>query len=234
MAYGRFDVPKERLTLGADQVLEYSAAAQKHYRPDYPYHNWNHALSVASGTEIIASKLEDRGLTIAKGALAIASAWHDAGYHENHTAKGFDTKELYSAALLEEYLSDKPVGDFEKSLMLKAIIATHNGHDELRTPYELVLHRADIANIGGPLDEFIESSIKLWREHQHITDLSIDWEEHVYNSAKFIEFTAQEHDHESIKHLIDPQDTTLDVNDLPFSATAQNNLTYIQEHEINL
>lgn len=234
MAFGRFDVPKERLTLTDDQTLEYSQAAQQYYRPDYLYHNWNHALAVASGTEIIADKLEARGLTIAKRAIAVASAWHDAGYHENHIAKGFETKELYSAALLDEYLRDKPVGEFEKSLMRQAIIATYSGHSELRTPYELILHRADIANIGGPLDEFVDSNVKLWREHQVTTGDSIDWDEHVKNSAKFIEFTAEEHDHESIKHLIDPEDTTLDVNDLPFRTTALRNLEYIQEHESNL
>ena len=51
MAYGRFGVPENFLTLTTDQVAEYSAAAQVHYRADYPYHNWNHAMAVASGTK---------------------------------------------------------------------------------------------------------------------------------------------------------------------------------------
>ena len=232
MAYGRFDTPKQLITLEADQVLEYAAAAQKHYRPDYQYHNWEHALSVASGTEIIAQKLRTRGITVAQGALAVAAAWHDAGYHEDHTSAGFHTKEGYSAALLEEFLEDKPVGIFEKTLMLKSIIATYSGHAELRMPYELILHRADIANIGGPTDEFISNTIKLWHEQQLITGNKIPWLKFIEGSAHFVRLTATEHDEESLAHLIDPEDTTLDVNDLPFRIAALENLEKLASYEM--
>jgi len=231
MAYGRFDVPKDFITLTPDQVAEYSADAQKHYRSDYPYHNWNHALDVASGTEIISDKLRTHGLTIASGALAVAAAWHDAGYHEDHTAKGFETKEQYSAYLLDEYLEGKSVSDTERLLMRNAIIATWAKHPELRTPYELIMHRADIANIGGPSDEFILNSIHLWEEYRMTGDASLSWEEYVKGAGGFIMFTATEHDHESLKHFIDPADNTVDVNDLPFSTTALSNLEILRTTE---
>jgi hypothetical protein len=231
MAYGRFDVPKEFLTLTADQVEEYSAAARVHYRADYPYHNWNHALVVASGTEIIARKLERKGQTIATGALAVAAAWHDAGYHENHLAKGFTTKEEYSAALLDEFLEHKHVSDWERSMMSKVIIATWSQYDGPRTPYELILHRSDVANIGGPRDEFIQNSLLLREESLHIVGKIALWDDYVKGAGVFIEFTADEHDDESLFHFIDPLDTTLDVNDLPFKQTALANLEALRDFE---
>ena len=231
MAYGRFDVPKEKLTLTGDQVFEYATAAERHYRPDYPYHNWNHALSVVSGIEAISTKLERRGLTIAKGALAVAAAWHDAGYHEDHRAKGFATKEAYSAALLDDYLTDKPVGEWERDMMLSAISATFAHHPEMRTPYDLILHRADIANIGGPTSEFLENSHLLWSESRLITGKPIAWIEHVHHAAQFIRSTALEHDHESLHHYLDTNDTTVDVYDLPFSIQALKNIEALEAHD---
>jgi len=231
MAFGRFEVFKRDLTLTPDQVLEYSAQAQKQYRPDFDYHNWDHALAVTYGTEVIATKLEARGLVIAKGALAVAAAWHDAGYHEDHLAKGFKTKELYSAALLDDFLEDKPVGELEKAIMRSAIIATWAGHTDLRTPYELILHRSDIANIGGPTDEFIENSLKLRKETELITGKPLNWQKYVDGAAGFITATVNEHDHESIKHLIDIKDTTIDVHDTPFGEQALKNLKALKRFD---
>ena len=231
MAYGRFGVPENFLTLTTDQVAEYSAAAQVHYRADYPYHNWNHAMAVASGTESISNKLERKGLIIAKGALAVAAAWHDAGYHENHLSKGFDTKEEYAAVLLDQFLDNKLVGDWERSMMSKAIIATWANYEGPRSPYELILHRADIANIGGPTDEFIENSLRLREESFYTVGKVPPWEEYVKGAGNFIEMTADEHDHESLYHYIDPQDTTLDVNDVPFKHAALINLKALQEFD---
>ena len=231
MAFGRFEVFKRDLTLTSDQVLEYSAQAEKHYRPDLAYHNWNHALDVAYGTEVISTKLEARGLTVAKGALAVAAAWHDAGYHEDHKAKGFETKELYSAALLDEFLANKPIGDLERAIMRTAIIATWAGHKELRKPYELILHRSDIANIGGPTDEFIKNSVQLHNETEFITGKTVSWQKYVDGAASFIESTAKEHNHESTKHFIDIKDTTIDVHDMPFSEQALLNLEILKRFE---
>ena len=232
MAFGRFDVDPGLLSLTPDQVMEYSAAAARHYSPDYDYHGLNHALETASGTEVIAEKLESRGLTIAKGALAVAAAWHDAGYHENHIAKGFKTKEEYSAALLEKYLEDKPVGEWERTMMSRSIIATWAGHTALRTPYELILHRSDIANIGGPTDEFINHSINLWHETTYVTGKPLSWQQYTSGAAKFIEMTVDEHDRESLRHFIDTSDTTIDVNKMVFRTQAYRNLAALDELEM--
>lgn len=232
MAYGRFGVESSHITLTPEQVLEYSSAAFKHYTPDYDYHNWDHALSVAGGTEAITTKLESKGVVTARGAMAIAATWHDAGYHEDHTSKGFTTKEEYSAALLEEYLSNKPVSDLEKSIMLQSIIATWANYPDHRSPHQLILHRADIANIGGPTDEFIENSIKLWRESQHISGKKIPWQKYVDGASHFIELTYTEHDDESLHNFIDPEDTTLDVNDTPFAMQALVNIKALREIEV--
>ena len=231
MAYGRFDVPKDWITLTPDQVAEYSTAAEGHYRPDFQYHGWGHALDVAHGTEVISDKLQSRGYTIVKGALAIAGAWHDAGYHEDHMQKGFDTKEEYSASLLEKYLENRPMGEFERAIALNAIVATWSGFEGARTPYELILHRADIANIGGPEDEFLANSVKLWQERILTSGKQIAWDEYVADAVVFIAETIEEHDQESLHHFIDPSETVLDVNEGVFKDAAYRNMGVLLKYD---
>jgi len=228
MDFTRFNAPAHHTLLTPEQVIEYSAAAEKYYTVDYAYHNWDHAQAVVEGTNIITGKLEAKNIVVAKRALVLAAAWHDAGYHEDHLVKGFATKELYSAALLDQFLEDKPVGDGEKRLMRLAIVATWAGHTALRTPYELILHRSDIANIGGPTELFIENSVKLWKEFQYTTGTQISWDDYVRNSTPFIQHTASEHDIESLGHGIHPDDTTIDVYNTPYKNQALLNLAMLQ------
>lgn len=223
MAYGRFEIPKELTTITNDQVTEYAAAAESHYRADMTYHNWNHALTVMYGVEVISSKLKQHGIQTAQGALAVAAAWHDAGYHENHRTLGFATKEQYSAHLLNKFLEDKPIGDFDREIMERAILATWHGHETLRTPTELILHRADIANIGGSTDEFLENSVAVWRETVNNEDRR-PWATFVEDTAQFVAFTIEEHDREATKHMLSLSDTTIDVADRPFVESARRNL----------
>lgn len=224
--YRQFEVPELfRDTLSPDQVDEYVEAARRHYSDEMPYHNWGHALDVIGGVESIADKLEAKGVYIDRGAMAVAAAWHDAGYYESHTKKGFSTKERYSAALLSDFLEGKPVNErVKRTLMLNPIIATVHEHPENRLPAELILHRADIANIGGPTEGFMESSIKLWREGGFT-----DWGRHVRMSEHFIDFCIVEHERESRARLMDPGDFTVDVYDEPFADAATRNLEALRE-----
>lgn len=222
MKYQRFSAPHVD-TFQPDQVEEYIAAAQGHYTDAYRYHNWSHAVSVMEGVDTIADKLEAQGIKIARNTLRIAAAWHDAGYHRNHAALDFSTKEEYSAALLGDYLQDKPVTNLQRNLMQTAIIATWHHHAELRTPPQIILHRADIANIGGPTDAFIENNILLLQEARH-KGVYPSWRQHLAQTDSFVRLLVAEHDYESLLQDVQPNDPTVDVYDEPFGVAALRNL----------
>lgn len=221
--YQRFAVPESRLMLDSRQVQEFTRAARKHYSPQLPYHNWdNHVLETIAGVEVIAKKLRAKGVRVAMGALTVAAAWHDAGYYEKNT--GYATKEAYSAALLEDYLFGKGVSDYERDVMRRAILATWHGHKELRKPDELILHRADIANLGGPTDAFLAHNVHIWQEHAVLNDAPISWEQHVANSRQFVRFSVVEHERESARYSLTLNDTTIDANNLVFNEQALVNI----------
>lgn len=229
MRYQRFESP-DIDTLSEDHVEELVAAARKHYTDRLPYHNWHHATATIAGVDRIAEKLSYHNVSIARNALRIAAAWHDAGYHENHAAKGFTTKEDYSAALLEEHLTSEPVNPLFREIMHTAIVATWHLHPEQRTPPQMILHRADTANIGGPTDEFIENNKLLFREAQ-LRGYLLSWSQHVAQTDHFVKLLAAEHDHESLLQNIEAEDPTVDVHDMPFRDAALRNLDAL--HGIN-
>jgi len=228
----RFNFPHEFVSITAEQAEEYVDAASQRYTSSLPYHNWDHARDVIRGTETITQKLSENGVISAAGALAVAAAWHDAGYQENHITKGFLTKEDYSSFLLESFLEGKPVGKYEKDVMLRAIKETWIGHKELRTPTPLILHRADIANIGGPTEAFIENTKKLWAEEKFTSgDGNASWDQFIKKADYFVRFTSAEHDYESLSHGLDAHRTTLDVNDTPFGQAVDLNLEALRSLE---
>lgn len=177
--------------IDSHQVETYSRAAQAHYSDTLAYHNWSHAEAVMRDVDILVERASKRGITLAREALQIAAAWHDAGFHEDHTSKGFVTKEHYSAYLLEEYIADKPVDYATRFLMSEAILGTIHGFDR-DTLNTLVLHRADVANIGGPYDEFYKISISLWQENIHLTGNDISWNDFIQSSEGYIRMIAKE------------------------------------------
>jgi hypothetical protein len=228
MINAQFGVPEDFLnTFTADQTDDYIAAAEKQYSSHLTYHNWDHAVDVIRGVDIIADKLAETGVLIGRNALKIAAAWHDAGFHEDKTGE-FATKELYSAHLLDVFLEDKDVPEpVQRILMRKPIIATVHKHADHRMPAEVILHRADTANIGGPEEGFIEANKKLWFEGSGFGNDG--WLQHINQTARFVEFTAIEHDYESLIRGVELDDGSVDVNDEVFRLAAARNIAALRE-----
>ena len=177
--------------IDSQQVETYSRAAKAHYSDTLAYHNWSHAEAVMRDVNVLVDRAGERGIILARNALVIATAWHDAGFHEDHIQKGFVTKEHYSAHLLEEYIADKPVDYATRFLMCEAILGTIHGF-ERETLNTLVLHRADVANIGGPYDEFYKISVALWQENMRLTGKEISWTDFIHSSEGYIRMIAKE------------------------------------------
>lgn len=222
--YARFQAPTDYTEFEEDQVKEYSAAAERHYSPDHPYHNYEtHAKPVAENVRVIAANLAMRGVIIPTGALVIAAHWHDAGHHEDAIVKGYTSKEDYSSHLVDMYLEDKPITTAQGIIIRDSILATAHNFWRPRYPYEAILHRADIENIGGPTVFFLQN-VALLYEEALVGNPALSWEAFVTGAEKFLRSIIEEHDEESRWLNLDPLDTTVDVNETPFRIAAELNI----------
>ena len=106
-----------------DKVIEQRASAM--YRSKLPYHNFGHAITVTRYAERIVEKCKREGVPLDEKVVYYALIFHDAGYHEDHLALGFETKEAYSAHLSEHALRDYGVDEETINKVKIAILATH-------------------------------------------------------------------------------------------------------------
>ena len=74
---------------------------------DLPYHNFEHAHQVLDHTLLLCDRCHRYNIDYDIQALYFAALFHDAGYHQDHTALGYETKEHYAAALATDFLTTK-------------------------------------------------------------------------------------------------------------------------------
>lgn len=162
----------------------YALPAEQCYSDELPYHNWSHALHVAKQAVAMAADCQAHGVEVSATDMAIAAAWHDAGYQDDHRAAGCQTKEQFSALLAGAFLTAQHVDDSRITEIKQAIIGTTHGVYR-RGWNMLFLHRADISGIGAPYEVFVRNSNKLWREEQILRDNPVftNWQTTV---ARFI------------------------------------------------
>ena len=140
--------------------------------------------------DILSKRVQLRQLNVARGALHIAAAWHDAGFHRDHAELGFEAKEHYSVSLAEAYLAKHSVDKRTRGIVKVAILGTIHG-SQRPDLNAVVLHRADIANIGGNYPGFLSSNIKLWHEAR-IFNPELSWDDWRESSISFAAFAARE------------------------------------------
>ena len=61
------------------------------------YHNFGHVLRVIDAGARMLEQCREEGVTVDEEAVYYAILLHDAGFHEDHEARGFPSKEAYSA-----------------------------------------------------------------------------------------------------------------------------------------
>lgn len=144
------------------RTSELISRAKPFYDNDLPYHGWSHAEEVMEQSDRIISEMGRLGAGIDRELALLAAAWHDAG-HEDVVAHDFESKEHYAVWLLRKHIgSDLVSGELE--VLERAILATRFGVERL-TPEEIILHYADIANMGFDYEDFLDHSIRLWQEY---------------------------------------------------------------------
>lgn len=150
------------MTSFAERAPHYIEQAKPFYNTELPYHNWNHAVEVMRATEkwAVESRRFENDKEI-RDFLLVAAAWHDAG-HDHDIPARFKSKEAYSVHLMGQTIGDS-LSDFEFEELEEAILGTRFGI-ERESDIALLLHYADINNIGGEYDDFKSHNALLWEE----------------------------------------------------------------------
>ena len=150
--------------------------AEKLYDETLPYHNFNHVRDVLNASNNILNRCNEESIDVDEEVVFYALLFHDAGYHEDHEAKGFDTKEAYSAHLAEKTLSQYGVKDSTIEKVVQAIHCTHiNG--VCVSNEDKVVKNSDLFNLCAEYNSFKEASLRLLEEYNLLYGLNINWNE---------------------------------------------------------
>ena len=156
--------------------------------PKLPYHHPGHMKDVMEAVSELVELLPDDGYPRVitpwqKDLLALAAAWHDAGFDEE-AAQAYPTKEEYAIVLILEDLENNKIdlagGDI--NFLIRAIGGTiMAGPPQRDTPEAKLLHHADMAYMTADWKTF-------WRgaeafHHEEHPDMS--WEDFQRFEAKF-------------------------------------------------
>lgn len=155
-----------------DAQLE--AKAKALYSDELPYHNFSHILDTLNSAGIILTRCARENIRIDARAVYFALLFHDAGYHEDHVAKGYKNKELYSVKLAQETLREHGLSASLLDKVSKAILATERNASFVSAEHKAV-RAADLSGLAAEYERFLESSIKLKREHGYLNQQPISW-----------------------------------------------------------
>jgi hypothetical protein len=126
---------------------------------DLPYHNFEgHIMSSVGYFESIADDLESKHVLLDRHLCRIILLAHDAGYHEDHTALGYKTKEAYSADIATKVLADMGMERSKIEIVRSGIESTRYGYDKTKlTNLQKAVRLADIGNVSADEKEFLRN-----------------------------------------------------------------------------
>ena len=161
--------------------------ASKRY-PELPYHHPGHMKDVMEAVGELVELLPDdsypRVITPwQKDLLALAAAWHDAGFDEK-AAQAYPTKEEYAIVLMKEDIksNDIDLTDHEIAFLDRAIRGTiMTGSPQRDTREAKLLHYADMAYMTADWETFWHGAEAF--HHEEHPDMS--WEDFQKFEAKF-------------------------------------------------
>lgn len=103
-----------------------------------------------------------------------ALLFHDAGYHPDHRARGFATKERFSVALAAPILRQYGVAAAQIEKTLAAILATERDGIVVSAEQKAV-RAADLSGLAAAYPTFLRSSLKLKCEHELLFQRRLSW-----------------------------------------------------------
>lgn len=153
---------------------------------DLPYHNFDHVMETLETAMEIVWECFSLGIKVDVQVIYYAMLLHDAGFHEDHKEKGFDTKEAYSAHLAEKELKNYNFNQDFIDKVKKCILGTHMDA-ELKTKEEKIVRSADIYNISDDYNIFLDKNITLKKEVEDMSRKEIDWSDWKDNTKKILD-----------------------------------------------
>jgi len=168
--------------LSALRNTQLEAAARVLYSAALPYHNFDHIQDTLEAAEKVIERCREEHIRIDAEVVYYALLFHDAGYQDDPLARGYTTKERYSAALAEPILRRHGVNSVQVDKTLAAILATERDAVTVSAEQKAV-RAADLSGLAADYPWFLESSLKLKREHELLFQRALSWDEWQTNSA---------------------------------------------------
>ncbi len=146
------------------------------YDDRLPYHNFDHVTRAILAGEEIMESCREGGISFDEDAVYYAILLHDAGFHEDHTALGFESKEAYSAEIAREFLGRMSVSQAIIDKVVSAILSTHI--DGLcRATEDKIVRRADISGMASDYEQFRCDTVNLKRELEMLSGKAVTWDD---------------------------------------------------------
>lgn len=158
----------------AKRIESLTNEARELYDERLPYHNFEHALKVLERVEAIVARCQTENVPINIDVVRYAALFHDAGYIEDHRALGYESKESYAAALARPVLtshglSASTIANVERTIMATQLDAI------LQSNEDKAMRAADIGNLQGDYEEFVDSNRRLKAEAELLGGRPITW-----------------------------------------------------------
>ena len=157
-----------------DKTIE--KIASQMYEPKLPYHNFGHAVTVMRHSEAIIERCKKENVPLDETVVYYALIFHDAGYHEDHVAKGSESKEAYSAKLAEPALRDHGVDEESIQKVKAAILATHIDA-QCYSNEDIAVRASDLSGLALDYPTFKLNTVRLKEEHELMHGESVAWED---------------------------------------------------------
>ncbi len=150
------------------------AQARALYSDALPYHNFDHIQDTLQSAAMVVERCQEEHIRIDTEVVYFALLFHDAGYQDDHLARGFASKERYSAALAEPILRHHGVSAAQLEKTVAAILATER--DALCVSAEQkAVRAADLSGLAADYPRFLLSSLRLKREHELLYGRTLSW-----------------------------------------------------------
>lgn len=175
-----------------NEQLEKSASQL--YSPEYPYHNFEHIRYVLAAGDRIMKRCREEDIEIEESVVYYALLYHDAGYHEDHRALGYDSKEAYSADIAERELKENGQEEEKIKDVKNAILCTHVDAKCLTTEDKAV-RAADLSGLAADYKVFKRNTLDLKAELEMMTKAPISWEDWKKAAAERVEQFLRESIH---------------------------------------
>lgn len=171
--------------LSALRNTQLEAEARALYSPTLPYHNFDHIQDTLESAAKVIERCREENIRIDAEVVYYALLFHDAGYQDDHLARGFATKERYSAALAEPILRRHGVSPSQVDKTVAAILATERDAVCISAEQKAV-RAADLSGLAADFPRFLRSSLSLKREHELLFQRKLSWPEWQTSSAEVL------------------------------------------------